>query len=165
MRLVTVVLIVLLGLIQYPLWWGHGGWLRVQELERQLADQQQKNADLKQRNDRLAGEVQDLEQGTDASEERARYELGMIKDSEIFVQFVAPNQPIPNNQAALALPASSTRGQMSAAALTVVPEPAIRPLRPPKTAKSVSSGKTAKLAAAKHGKTPSLHPSKNKPAG
>jgi len=146
MRLVTVVLIVLLGLIQYPLWWGHGGWLRVQELERQLADQNQKNADLKQRNDRLAGEVQDLEQGTDASEERARYELGMIKSSEIFVQFVAPNQPIPNNQAALALPASSTRGQMSTSALAVVPEPAIR-TRPPKTVK----------ASVKHGKTPPAH--------
>ena len=147
MRLVTVVLIVLLGLIQYPLWWGHGGWLRVQELERQLADQNQKNADLTQRNDRLAGEVQDLEQGTDASEERARYELGMIKSSEIFVQFVAPNQPIPNTQAVAAIAASSPRGQMSASPLRVVPEPAVR-ARPPKSVK------------AKHGKTPPAHPVK-----
>jgi cell division protein FtsB len=152
MRLVTVVLIVLLGLIQYPLWWGHGGWLRVQELERQLAAQQQKNADLKQRNDRLMGEVQDLEQGTDASEERARYELGMIKDSEIFVQFVAPNQPIPN-QAALDLPASSTRGQMSAAPLKVVPEPAVRALHPAKTGKG---GRTL----VKHDKSTAAHPVK-----
>jgi len=150
MRLVTVVLIVLLGLIQYPLWWGHGGWLRVKDLERQLADQNQKNADLKQRNDRLAGEVQDLEQGTDASEERARYELGMIKSSEIFVQFVAPNQPIPNTQASAALPASSTRGQMSASPLRVVPEPAIR-ARPPKSIKTSAN---------KHGKTPPAHPVK-----
>jgi cell division protein FtsB len=149
MRLVTVVLIVLLGLIQYPLWLGHGGWLRVQDLQRQLAEQKQNNADLKQRNDRLAGEVQDLQQGTDASEERARYELGMIKSSEIFVQFVAPNQPIPSAHADLALPASSTRGQMSTSALTVVPEPAIR-ARPPK---SVKTG-------AKHGKTPPAHAAK-----
>jgi len=142
MRLVTVVLIVLLGLIQYPLWWGHGGWLRVHELERQLAEQKQKNADLKARNDRLLGEVQDLQQGTDASEERARYELGMIKDSEIFVQFVAPNQPIPNQAALTVEPASSTRGQVSAAPLKVVPEPAVRevhthPAKPGKTGKTV----------------------------
>lgn len=150
MRLVTVILIVLLGLIQFPLWWGHGGWLRVRDLEHQLADQKQKNADLKQRNDRLAGEVQDLQQGTDASEERARYELGMIKDSEIFVQFVAPNQPIPNAQASAAIPASSTRGEMSASALKVVPEPAVRVLRPPKAIK----------VSAKHGKTLPVHVAK-----
>jgi cell division protein FtsB len=149
MRLVTVILILLLGLIQYPLWMGHGGWLRVQELERQLAEQNQKNADLKQRNDRLAGEVQDLEQGTDASEERARYELGMIKDSEIFVQFVAPNQPIPSVQATAARAASSTRGQMSASPLRVVPEPAVR-ARPPKSTQ----------AAVRHGKTPPALPVK-----
>lgn len=44
MRLVTVVLIALLALIQYPLWWGHGGWLRVHELRQQLDNQLQKNA-------------------------------------------------------------------------------------------------------------------------
>jgi cell division protein FtsB len=147
MRLVTVVLIVLLGLIQYPLWWGHGGWLRVHDLERQLVEQKQKNADLKARNDRLAGEVQDLQQGTDASEERARYELGMIKDSEIFVQFVDPSRPIPNQGAMPPEPASSTRGQVSAAPLKVVPEPAVREIHP-------HPGKLAK-AAAKHAKTSS----------
>ena len=66
MRLVTVVLIALLALIQYPLWWGHGGWLRVHELRQQLDDQLQKNADEKLRNERTAGEVQDLQSGTAA---------------------------------------------------------------------------------------------------
>ncbi len=42
------------------------------------------------------GEVQDLQNGTAAVEERARYEMGMVKDSEVFVQFVAPNAPLPN---------------------------------------------------------------------
>ena len=95
MRLVTAVLIVLLALIQYPLWWGHGGWLRVHELQGELAQQMQKNADEKLRNERIAGEVQDLQNGTAAVEERARYEMGMVKDGEVFVQFVSPNAPLP----------------------------------------------------------------------
>ena len=124
MRLVTVVLIVLLALIQYPLWWGHGGWLSVHELQQQLANQLQKNADMKLRNDRIAGEVQDLKNGTSAVEERARYEMGMVKDGEVFVQFVSPNSPAPvqNN-----VPANtSTRGQVSAAPVTIVPNPVSR---------------------------------------
>ncbi|TAL54812.1 cell division protein FtsB [Pandoraea sp.] len=91
MRFVTLVLVLLLALIQYPLWFGSGGWLHVRELRQQLALQQQKNEQLKERNDRLAGEVQNLKDGTAAIEERARYELGMIKDGEVFVQFVAPD--------------------------------------------------------------------------
>jgi len=84
MRLVTVVLIILLALIQYPLWWGHGGWLRVHELQGQLATQLKQNDDEKTRNERIAGEVQDLQNGTAAVEERARYEMGMVKDGEVF---------------------------------------------------------------------------------
>lgn len=124
MRLVTVVLIILLVLIQYPLWWGHGGWLRVHELQQQLAEQQKKNADEKLRNERIAGEVQDLQSGTSAVEERARYEMGMVKDSEVFVQFVSPNAPLPasNNVA----PNTSTRGEVSAAPVRVVPNPESR---------------------------------------
>jgi cell division protein FtsB len=127
MRLVTVVLIGLLVLIQIPLWWGHGGWLRVHELQQQLAAQQQKNNDLKARNERIEGEVQDLQNGTAAVEERARYEMGMIKDSEVFVQFVSPNAPsIPANTT----PSStSTRGQVSAQPMRVVPNPESRPLK------------------------------------
>ena len=89
--------IVLLALIQYPLWWGHGGWLRVHELQQQLALQQQKNADAKLRNERIDGEVHDLQNGTAAIEERARYEMGMVKDGEVFVQFVSPNAPLPTS--------------------------------------------------------------------
>ncbi|WP_144156378.1 cell division protein FtsB [Paraburkholderia sp. BCC1885] len=125
MRLVTAVLIILLALIQYPLWWGHGGWLRVHELQGELAQQAQKNADEKLRNERIAGEVQDLQNGTAAVEERARYEMGMVKDGEVFVQFVAPNAPLPaptNNTATT----TSTRGEVSAAPVRVVPNPESR---------------------------------------
>lgn len=124
MRLVTVVLIVLLVLIQYPLWWGHGGWLRVHELQQELANQQQKNADIKLRNDRIAGEVQGLQDGTSAVEERARYEMGMVKDGEVFVQFVSPSSSaqvqnnVPSN--------TSTRGEVSAAPVKMVPNPVSR---------------------------------------
>ena len=55
MRPVTLVLIALLALVQYPLWWGTGGWLRVHDLQQQLADQLKHNTDMKARNDRLAG--------------------------------------------------------------------------------------------------------------
>lgn len=125
MRLVTVVLIVLLALIQFPLWWGHGGWLRVHELQQQLGEQQKKNADEKLRNERIAGEVQDLQNGTAAVEERARYEMGMVKDSEVFVQFVSPNASSPV-AANTPTSATSTRGVMSAAPVRVVPNPESR---------------------------------------
>ncbi|HEY1997455.1 cell division protein FtsB [Paraburkholderia sp.] len=124
MRLVTAVLIVLLALIQYPLWWGHGGWLRVHELQGELAQQLQKNADEKLRNERIAGEVQDLQNGTAAVEERARYEMGMVKDGEVFVQFVSPNQPLPTPNSASTN--TSTRGEVSAAPVRVVPNPVSR---------------------------------------
>ena len=95
MRLITICLAVLLLLIQYPLWLGKGGWLRVWDLDKQLATAQKKNDELKARNAKLNSEVQDLREGTDAVEERARYELGMIKDGEIFVQILDPNTKPP----------------------------------------------------------------------
>jgi cell division protein FtsB len=122
MRLVTAVLIVLLALIQYPLWWGHGGWLRVHELQQQLAQQLQKNTDSKLRNERIQGEVQDLQSGTAAVEERARYE--MVNDGEVFVQFVSPNAPLPTANTPSVT--TSTRGEVSAAPLHMVPNPESR---------------------------------------
>ncbi|TAK92183.1 MAG: cell division protein FtsB [Burkholderiaceae bacterium] len=88
MRLLTISLVVLLALIQYPLWLGKGGWLRVNELDRKLTAQQTLNAELKTRNASLEAEVKDLKNGTEAIEERARYELGMVKKDEVFVQVV-----------------------------------------------------------------------------
>lgn len=90
MRLLLISLTALIVLIQYPLWLGKGGWLRVWDMQKQVSAQNQRNAELKQRNTKLEGEVKDLKEGTGAVEERARYELGMVKDDEGFVQFVAP---------------------------------------------------------------------------
>ncbi|HUP95386.1 MAG TPA: cell division protein FtsB [Burkholderiales bacterium] len=86
MKWLTIVLLALLGLIQYPLWLGKGGWLRVWDVDRQIAAQREMNAKLKVRNGALDAEVRDLKQGLEAIEERARSELGMIRQDEIFFQ-------------------------------------------------------------------------------
>ena len=86
MRLLLISLTVLVVLIQYPLWLGKGGWLRVWDLSRQVDVALAKEQELKARNAKLASEVQDLKEGTGAIEERARFELGLVKDSETFVQ-------------------------------------------------------------------------------
>ena len=88
MRLITLALAALLLLIQYPLWLGKGGWMRAADIDRQVAAQKAKNAQLEIRNAGLEAEVRDLKQGTEAIEERARYELGMIRGNEIFFQIV-----------------------------------------------------------------------------
>jgi len=88
MRTLGFILAGLLVLIQYPLWLGKGGWLRVWDIDRQLAAQKAKNEALKTRNDALYAEVRDLKQGLDAVEERARFELGLVRPDEVFVQIV-----------------------------------------------------------------------------
>ena len=88
MKPLSYVLAVLALGLQYPLWLGKGSWTRVWELERQVAAQHQTNAGLKARNDALDAEVRDLKEGSDALEERARMELGMIKRDEVFYQVV-----------------------------------------------------------------------------
>lgn len=86
MKWLTVALLALLGVIQYPLWLGKGGWLRVWDVDRQIAAQRDVNFKLKARNAALDAEVRDLKQGLEAIEERARSELGMIRQDEIFFQ-------------------------------------------------------------------------------
>lgn len=95
MRLLFIILVLLTAITQYPLWWGKGGWLRVQELERKAASQQETNEALVARNNALQAEVQDLKSGKAAIEERARAELGMIKEGEVFVQILAPHEHEP----------------------------------------------------------------------
>jgi len=95
MRLTLLCLAVLTVLIQYPLWWGKGGWLHVRELQEKIAAQQDTNQALMARNAALQAEVQDLRSGTQAVEERARAEMGMIREGEVFVQMLAPNETKP----------------------------------------------------------------------
>jgi len=86
MRLLAIALAALLLLIQYPLWLGKGGVLRVWEMERQIDAQRDVNGKLQLRNAALDAEVRDLKQGLEAVEERARSELGMIRKDEVFFQ-------------------------------------------------------------------------------
>jgi len=106
MRVVTLILISLLLLLQYPLWLGKGSWLKVWDMNRQLEAQQQVNQQTQVRNALLDAEVRDLKQGTAAIEERARSELGMIKRDEVFYQVLekptaqTPSVPATEKQAA-----------------------------------------------------------------
>jgi cell division protein FtsB len=88
MRILGAIFIALIVLIQYPLWLGKGGWLRAWENERQVDAQKAKNRQLEARNASLAAEVRDLKTGTEAIEERARHELGMLRPDETFYQYV-----------------------------------------------------------------------------
>ena len=77
---------ILIALIQYPLWLGKGSWLRVWDLKSQIEKQEEKNNNSTTRNDALDAEVRDLKSGKAAIEERARTELGMVKQDEVFYQ-------------------------------------------------------------------------------
>ncbi len=91
MRILALILAAFIILLQYPLWLGKGGWLRVWSLDQQVQEQKEANARLSRRNGALDAEVRDLKQGFEAIEERARYELGLIKQDEIFFQVVPPS--------------------------------------------------------------------------
>lgn len=93
MRWLTFLLLVLIAVLQYPLWLGKGSWLRVWEVDRQIAAQREINRNLKARNATLDAEVRDLKQGFEAIEERARAELGMIKQDEVFYQVQEDARP------------------------------------------------------------------------
>ncbi len=104
MRWLSVALVALLVVLQYPLWIGRGGWLRVWDVDRQLQMQKESNRKLELRNAGLDAEVRDLKQGYDAIEERARFELGMIKQDEVFVQLPerTTNEPSASSSASSA---------------------------------------------------------------
>ena len=86
MRWLALVFVVLIAALQYPMWLGKGGWLQVRELSRQVEAQRAANAKLKERNGALDAEVRDLKTGSEAIEERARSELGMVRHDEVFFQ-------------------------------------------------------------------------------
>jgi cell division protein FtsB len=91
-RLVTVALLALLALVHAELWFGKGGVARVFELSGKLRDQQAANDSARQLNEQLLAEVSDLKEGLEMVEEKARFELGMVKPDEIFVQISAPKR-------------------------------------------------------------------------
>ena len=87
-RIVTVVLLALLAAVQGQLWLGRGSLPRVNAMQQQLRNQNDANDAAQEANQRLASEVQDLREGLDMVEEKARSELGMVKPDEVFVQYL-----------------------------------------------------------------------------
>lgn len=88
MKATMILLTVLLLLLQYRLWFSQDGLPTVLHLKRDVELQRQENIKLEERNEVLTAEVQDLKSGLDAVEERARSELGMIKEGETFFQII-----------------------------------------------------------------------------
>jgi cell division protein FtsB len=94
MKVLGLILFVLIVLLQYSLWQGKGSWNRVWETSQKVASQKEANQRNEIRNGALEAEVQDLKKGLVAIEERARNELGMIKQDEIFFQVEVKKQKI-----------------------------------------------------------------------
>ena len=90
LRWTALILLILLIALQLKLWTGEGGMREVRSLRLHVAEQKQDNDRLKARNDALSADVQDLKEGRDAIESRARSELGLIKPGETFYQVVEP---------------------------------------------------------------------------
>jgi cell division protein FtsB len=91
-QLVTWVLVVLLAISQYKLWFGDYGVLWLNRLKSELNSQTQENNKLIKRNEALNAQLQEFKTGKEALEERARSQLGMIKDGEIFIQETQPSK-------------------------------------------------------------------------
>lgn len=106
MRWTIVLLLMLILLLQWPLWLGDEGWLEVKELRESVLKQQTENTSLEERNRALEAEVEDLRSGTDAVEERARRDLGMIMEGELFFLLVPPQADMPGALGAPVSPGS-----------------------------------------------------------
>jgi cell division protein FtsB len=88
MRLLAIGLAVLALAIQWPLWFGRGGWLQARQLQGDIDRRHAVNTELEGRNAALAAEVQSLREGREAIEEQARMQLNMIRADETFFQFI-----------------------------------------------------------------------------
>jgi cell division protein FtsB len=89
-KIVSLFLLLLITLLSYSLFIGKGGWLRIRSLNQQISQQKEANTQQKMRNDALSAEVKDLRKGTDALEEHARTDLGMVREGETFYRYVNP---------------------------------------------------------------------------
>jgi len=93
MRWLTLILLLVIAFLQYRLWIDEHGLREVYQLRHAISAQEQENDALRERNLSLEAEVADLKQGLEAVEERARSELGMVKDGETFYQVIEPEPP------------------------------------------------------------------------
>ncbi|MBY0484197.1 cell division protein FtsB [Nitrosomonas sp.] len=96
MKLLSFILLLLIAAMQYPLWYGKASWLKVWQADQDVVTARENNLILQNRNNKLEAEVNDLKQGLEAIEERARSDLGMIKEGEILFQIVKSTSPQPS---------------------------------------------------------------------
>ena len=92
LKLIFAVLLATLMVLQYRLWVGQGSLAEVVQLKRQIAQQEKRIEEMRERNSVLRAEVNNLKHGLEAVEARARSELGMIKEGETFYQIVQPEK-------------------------------------------------------------------------
>lgn len=90
MKIVVAIVVAFILFLQYEFWFAKGSMLTVWHLKHNIAQQQQTNQQLKERNDALVADINNLKEGNEAVEERARNELGMVKKGETFYQVVDP---------------------------------------------------------------------------
>lgn len=95
MKKLIIFLLVLVALLQWRLWFGDGGIYELHELQARIEQLKEEGDKLHERNAALEADVNDLKEGTDAIEERARQELGMVKEGETFVQVFEKPHPLP----------------------------------------------------------------------
>ena len=155
MRILILVLLLLLGWFQYRLWVGEGSLAEVTALRREILAQGEEMEKLRTRNRRLQAEVEDLRQGRDALEERARSELGMIKEGEIFLQLIEPQSPVTvaREEGKVVSPAGTVK--VPHAPSSLVPKPAPKPESKPEVK---SESKPASKPEVKSGTKPAPKP-------
>lgn len=88
MRRIFIILIIALVVLQHKLWFGDGNVIEWISLQQKLKKQEEKNKHLAIRNNGLTADIAELKNGDQALEEQARFELGMVKDNEVYYQFV-----------------------------------------------------------------------------
>ena len=97
MKAFVLLLLLLFLWLQYQLWIDKDGVRKLHDLKQRVEAQKETNQEIYQRNKVLAAEVEDLKSGQDAIEERARKDLGMIREGEVFFQII--DKPAPANSA------------------------------------------------------------------
>ena len=88
MKWVALVLVVILTTLQYRIWFGESSFRQIKEQRQKVTNIEQENKELVLRNQKILAEINDLRHGQDAIEERARYQLGMIKQGEVFIRIL-----------------------------------------------------------------------------
>ncbi|AKH22119.1 cell division protein FtsB [Sedimenticola thiotaurini] len=93
MRILMLLLVAMLAVLQYRLWVGEGSLADLYRLKQDIAQQKEQLLQMQRRNQALQAEVDDLKNGLEAIEERARNDLGMVREGEIFYQIIEPRKP------------------------------------------------------------------------